>query len=76
MININIYIGNPLPYIILYKDEVAPPQRQSGGNITYTQWAITLKNLTIKDFGTYSCKVGNERGIIHFTYKVEVYGMY
>jgi len=74
MININVYIGNPLPYIIWYKDGFAPPQRQSGGNITYTQWSIILNNLTTEDSNTYTCKVVNEKGIIYFTYKVEVNG--
>jgi len=74
MTNINVSIGNPLPYIIWYKDRVAPLRRQSGGNITYTQWAIILNNLTTEDSGNYTCKVVNEKGIIFFTYKVEVKG--
>jgi len=74
MINFNVYIGIPLPYIIWYKDRVAPPRRQSSGNITYTQWGIILNNLTTEDSGKYTCKVVNEKGIIVFTYKVEVKG--
>jgi len=73
MININVYIGKPLPYIIWYKNGVAPPRRQSG-YITYTQWAIILNNLTTEDSGNYTCKVVNEKGIIDFTYIVVVKG--
>jgi len=67
-------LGKPLPYIIWYKDGVTPPRRQSGGNITYTQWAIILDDLTTEDSGKYTCKVVNENGIIDFTYKIIVEG--
>jgi len=72
MINLIVYAGNPLPNITWYKDGVTPPRRQSGDNITYTQWAIILEDLTILDSGNYTCEVINEYGFIDFIYKVKV----